>query len=665
MHVVSEQSESSVAKRMGFHSPKSAQPTNPRALSPHSPPVPDSPQINTPIPYQIDTQFTSEMSMEMAEHHSRPLRVISPTNTFTALEVTQHRHCWKYDPKTGNMDPVWPREPDMEVARKLAIAHLPAEQFADAKAESFSEGAFHRLFSITSSNDPTAPKFLMRVALPVDPFFKTESEVATIQYIREHSSMPVPKVIAFSSSSSNPLGFEWTLMEKMDGVPIDDVWQDMPMDAKMAVVVDFAEKIKPILDLRFSLFGNIYFADIWNQVGCPLLLLGKPKVEGDSTVANIDVDIGAGGDYVIGRVVSCDFFSGKRMLLPADRGPFRTARELAFAQLRILGHRIRNLSPDPKDDYYSEMDTELASAGHEVIEAFNQLELLATRAFPPPSPGSEYETAKGNIPPEDTKVLWHHDMSRMNVLVHPETYNLVGVVDWESVSVLPALSVDLKYHAAVPRFLYGIEILNEESAMAIPERGTVSEEEEEGYRWIRDDFHTQLVRRRYLELVSPPAVFDMEDKHISLKHAVMLFVDYFETDWERDKKWVQHELLEKEVSLGQRDEEENEEKEDGDVEEEQEGEEHGKDEDGNDEEGGEDETDGDDDEDEEGEEGGESEEENDEEGGEDGDGDEKCKDGKKDTGGIDGGAEGDGDEAIKSSDDQLGGIAEADAEGPK
>ena len=442
----------------------------------------------------------------------------------------------------------------MEVARNLAVVHLPADQFADAKVQPFSQGGFHRLYSITSSNDPTAPKYLMRVALPVDPFFKTESEVATIQYIREHSSLPVPKVVAFSSSSANPLGFEWILMEKMDGVPLADVWQDMTFDAKTSLVVDFAEKIQPLLDLRFSLFGNIYFADISHQVGCSPLMVGKPEAGEDVTVAKFDVDIGGDRDYVIGRVVSMGFFYDKRLLLPAERGPFQTARELALAELRLLGRRIRNLSPDPKDDYYSETDTELASAGLELIEVFDKLEHFAsTKIFPPPSPGSAYEAAACDIPPEDRKVLWHHDMSKMNVLVHPETYNFVGVVDWESVGVVPALSADWKFHAAVPPFLHSIEIDDEN---APPPRETLTDEEEEGCRYIRDDWETQLLRRRYQELVSPPAVLDMDDEKIRLKRALSSRMNDFEGVWERTKYMLEYLLRDEKESDGGRDEEE-------------------------------------------------------------------------------------------------------------
>jgi aminoglycoside phosphotransferase (APT) family kinase protein len=40
--------------------------------------------------------------------------------------------------------------------------------------------------------------------------------------------------------------------------------------------------------------------------------------------------------------------------------------------------------------------------------------------------------------PEDVKVLWHDDLSGMNILVDPVSHKLTGVVDWESASIVPA-----------------------------------------------------------------------------------------------------------------------------------------------------------------------------------------------------------------------------------
>jgi hypothetical protein len=79
------------------------------------------------------------------------------------------------------------------------MAALPADHLIDAFISPFSQGAFHKLYLISTPNATT--EYIMRGALPVDPFFKTESEVATMEYVREHSSIPLPRVIAYQSSA--------------------------------------------------------------------------------------------------------------------------------------------------------------------------------------------------------------------------------------------------------------------------------------------------------------------------------------------------------------------------------------------------------------------------------------------------------------------------------
>jgi len=82
-----------------------------------------------------------------------------------------------------------PWEPDIDVVCKLAVLCLPTYAFTHAEiAIFFAQGAFHRLYCILSQL--TDAKYLMHVAVPVDSFYRTESEVATIVYIRKHSTIP-------------------------------------------------------------------------------------------------------------------------------------------------------------------------------------------------------------------------------------------------------------------------------------------------------------------------------------------------------------------------------------------------------------------------------------------------------------------------------------------
>lgn len=124
------------------------------------------------------------------------------------------------DGSSGELEPIWTELPNISVVQDLAAQHLP-QTFTDIAVTFFAEGAFNKLYSICSPHHPQ--HYIMRITLPVEPFFKTESECATIAYIRKYTSIPIPKVIAYDSSSENPLGFEWMLYEKIEGVPLSDV----------------------------------------------------------------------------------------------------------------------------------------------------------------------------------------------------------------------------------------------------------------------------------------------------------------------------------------------------------------------------------------------------------------------------------------------------------
>ena len=47
------------------------------------------------------------------------------------------------------------------------------------------------------------------------PRLKTESEVATINYLRQKTSVPVPTIYHYDSNPYNRLGGEWILMSKV------------------------------------------------------------------------------------------------------------------------------------------------------------------------------------------------------------------------------------------------------------------------------------------------------------------------------------------------------------------------------------------------------------------------------------------------------------------
>ncbi|KAL3965235.1 hypothetical protein ACCO45_002239 [Purpureocillium lilacinum] len=77
------------------------------------------------------------------------------------------------------------------------------------------------------------------------PHIKTANEVATMTWVREHTSIPVPAVVAWDDCSgsggggkgpTNPLGREFTLLEWVPGRSVDRMYTRMTEAAKVRLV---------------------------------------------------------------------------------------------------------------------------------------------------------------------------------------------------------------------------------------------------------------------------------------------------------------------------------------------------------------------------------------------------------------------------------------------
>ncbi|KAH9989589.1 hypothetical protein BJV77DRAFT_948271, partial [Russula vinacea] len=171
----------------------------------------------------------------------------------------QHGLEWKYE--LSDVIPSWTIEPDIVVAKAIALRHLRVTP-SSYEITFFSAGAFNKLFLLHPLGDSgAAPEsFIMRVILPVDPYFKTASEVATLQFVRKNTSIPVPRVIAFDSSADNELGFEWILMTKLPGIALKSLWEspELAWDSRVQLTKTLARYVKQLTSFKFSVMGNLY-----------------------------------------------------------------------------------------------------------------------------------------------------------------------------------------------------------------------------------------------------------------------------------------------------------------------------------------------------------------------------------------------------------------------
>jgi predicted Ser/Thr protein kinase len=87
------------------------------------------------------------------------------------------------------------------------------------------EGGSYRVFEVSFKNKEAA---IIRLPYPctVPRNYGIASEVATIEYLRLHG-VPIPRILAWSSTTSNRLGCEYIVMEKARGKELQEVWYIM------------------------------------------------------------------------------------------------------------------------------------------------------------------------------------------------------------------------------------------------------------------------------------------------------------------------------------------------------------------------------------------------------------------------------------------------------
>ncbi|CAD6588302.1 MAG: hypothetical protein ASARMPRED_003459 [Alectoria sarmentosa] len=286
-----------------------------------------------------------------------------------------------------NREPLWPKEPDITIIKSLALKYLASElpttlDLDSLQVEFFAQGGFNKLYSISCSGHST--HYLLRVALPLVPYYRIESEAAVLSYLKENTSIPVARVVAWKSSAATDLGFEWILLEKIEGVALYDIWRKVPWESKLEIVAALAPLLGQLRDHKFDRIGSLYFKgreiqpdpEHRSKFVCPThdLLIDSLQIAEESKDP-ISEEASEQGGYVV------DF---------------------------------------NKDDWDSDGDEEAPK----MEKLFNDYQDVVPEIF---------TAAEGVFP----YVLRHHDLSLANILVNPDTYEITGIIDWEKIQVVP------------------------------------------------------------------------------------------------------------------------------------------------------------------------------------------------------------------------------------
>lgn len=247
---------------------------------------------------------------------------------------------------------------------------------------------YHSIYMITVPPNDKSPhtELVLRVSGHHLPEIKTKNEVGVMSWISKNTTIPIPDVIAYDSSADNPLGYEYTLLSRVRGVALSDIYPTLDEDQLRGI-------IDQLVDILSQLHGHE-----WGAIG--------------------GLNVNEQGEIEMAQVVDETFWQVPDLGLWPEKetvgslniaGPYRNYVDYVSAQIRqyirliTINDKLAFLRPDiPR------------------LEAF-----LAA------------------LPQHDTELnatklrLVHKDLHFANVMYDKPSGTITALLDWEFSGVMP------------------------------------------------------------------------------------------------------------------------------------------------------------------------------------------------------------------------------------
>ena len=129
--------------------------------------------------------------------------------------------------------------------------------------------------------------------------------------VRNVLNVPVPKVLAWCSRAhEGPVGAEYIIMEEVPGVELEQVWPNMSIRDRFAVVKSIAGFQKAWTSIAFTKYGSLYFSrDLKDTHGSQPLYI-------DANGHHVKNE-----NFAVGPSTARENFDNGRAAISFDRGP--------------------------------------------------------------------------------------------------------------------------------------------------------------------------------------------------------------------------------------------------------------------------------------------------------------------------------------------------------
>ena len=286
------------------------------------------------------------------------------------------------------------------------------------------EGGSYRVFEITfKDGDQAIARLPYPSTRPVT--LGVSSEVVTMEYLRLHHFL-VPKVHAWNSSPTNPVGAEYMIMERVPGIELEHLWYSMDLEKRMSVVEQLVNLERRLFELQLPANGSIYYS---SELGSDF-----ESMDITSSLTDKRFCVGPSTEYL--------WWYQSRAALTKGRGPCKTLLQsyLLCNRLTFPGASSRDVLEEagrresawlksngkpsiPREPFYREL------YGHQEVDPNQHLRSL-----------SEYLSIACYLIPDDGEMtrptLRHPDLSPNNLFIS-EIGQITGIIDWQHCVALP------------------------------------------------------------------------------------------------------------------------------------------------------------------------------------------------------------------------------------
>ena len=147
-----------------------------------------------------------------------------------------------------------PLDLNYEALKHLVDHFLPGSHGACIDITTMRRGEFHEIRVLHFADGWSC---IARFTREYEMLEKTQSELATIEYVRKNTTIPVPEIYLVNHNENHVVGAAFVIMERMEDEQLRFVWHDLSLEHKLGLVSQLADIVGQLADQKLDGIGSL------------------------------------------------------------------------------------------------------------------------------------------------------------------------------------------------------------------------------------------------------------------------------------------------------------------------------------------------------------------------------------------------------------------------